>query len=73
MLNAARLVKFIREGGWAKAAKWATDIENMLVTPNKPVTAYHRFYGINIREIKFYKPFGDMSIVEENSHWKILW
>jgi Reverse transcriptase (RNA-dependent DNA polymerase) len=71
MLNAAQLVKFICEGVWAEAAKRATDIENMLVTPNKPVAVYHRFYGIKEREIKFYKPFGDMAIVEENQHQKI--
>jgi hypothetical protein len=52
MLNASQLVKFIREGVWAEAAKRATDIE--LGTPNKPVAAYHRFYGIKDREIKFY-------------------
>jgi hypothetical protein len=48
MLNASQLVMFIREGVWAKA-----DIENMLVTPNKPVAAYHRFYGIKEQEMKF--------------------
>jgi hypothetical protein len=71
MLNAARLVKFIREGVWAEAAKRATDIENMLATLNKPVAAYQRFYGIKEREMKFYKPFGDMAIVEENHNHKI--
>jgi hypothetical protein len=71
MLNAARLVKFIREGVWAEATKWATDIENMLLTPNKPVTAYHRFYDITEWQIKFCKPFGDMAIVEESPLWKI--
>jgi hypothetical protein len=53
MLNAARLVKFIHEGVWGGAAKRATDIKNMLVTPTRPVAAYHRFYGISEREIKF--------------------
>jgi hypothetical protein len=71
MLNAARLVKFIREGVWAEVAKRAMDIENMLVTPNKPVAAYHRFYGIKEREMKFYKPIGYMAIVEENHNCKI--
>jgi CRISPR/Cas system CSM-associated protein Csm2 small subunit len=51
MLNAARLVKFIREGVWAEAANRATDIENMLVTLNKAVAAYHRFYGTKEREM----------------------
>jgi hypothetical protein len=55
----------------AEAAKRAMDIKNMLVTPNKPVAAYHRFYGIKEREMKFYKPFGDMVIVEENHNCKI--
>jgi hypothetical protein len=59
------------EGFWSEAAKWTMDIENMLVTPNIPVAAYHQFYGITEWEIKFYKPFGDMAIVEENQHRKI--
>jgi hypothetical protein len=37
MLNVARLPKFLHEGVWAECAKRATDIENMLVTPNKLV------------------------------------
>jgi hypothetical protein len=71
MLNAARLPKFLREGAWAECAKRATDIENMLVTPNKLVASYHRFYGISDREIKFWKPFGDMAIIEINHQCKI--
>jgi hypothetical protein len=71
MLDAARLPKFLREGVWSECAKSATDIGNMLVTPNKLVASYHRFYGISNREIKFWKPFGDMAIVEINHQRKI--
>jgi hypothetical protein len=64
-------VKFICEGVWAEAAKRATDIEIMLVTPNKPVAAYHRFYGTKACKKKFNKPFGDMAIVEVSHNRKI--
>jgi hypothetical protein len=42
----------------------------MLVTSNIPVASYNQFHGIAEREIKFYKPFGDMAIVEDNHHRK---
>jgi hypothetical protein len=43
----------------------------MLVTPNKLVASYHWLYGISDSEIKFWKPFGDMAIVEINHQRKI--
>jgi hypothetical protein len=46
MLNAAKLPKDLRQGVWAECAKMASDIEDMAVTPNKPVAAFNQFYGI---------------------------
>jgi hypothetical protein len=46
MLNAARLPKDLREGLWAEAAKYATQVENVIVTTTKPIAAMHQFYGI---------------------------
>jgi hypothetical protein len=41
MLNAARLPKDLREGVWTEAAKYATEVENVIVTPNKPIASLH--------------------------------
>jgi hypothetical protein len=65
-LNAARLAKKLREGVWAEAAKMATDLTNLVVTPNQPVAPFHRFYEITNPKLKVTKPFGEMAIVENN-------
>ena len=63
MLNAARLPKELREGVWAEAAKYATEIENVIVTTTKPIAALHQFYGIKNPRVKVMKPFREMAIV----------
>jgi hypothetical protein len=67
MLNAASLPKDLREGVWAEAAKYATEVENVIVTTTKPITALHQFYGIKNPKVKVMKPFGEMAIVEDNA------
>jgi hypothetical protein len=42
MLNAERLPKELREGVWAEAAKYATEIENLIVSANKLIAALRR-------------------------------
>jgi hypothetical protein len=71
MLNAARLPKDLQEGVWAEAAKYATEVENVLVTTTKPIAALHQFYGIKNPKVKVMKPFGEMAIVEDNARRKI--
>jgi hypothetical protein len=71
MLNAARLTKELREGVWAEAAKMATDLTNLAVTPNQPVAPLHRFYEITNPKLKVTKPFGEMAIVQNNQRRKI--
>jgi hypothetical protein len=63
MLNGAKVTKELREGVWAEAAKTATDIENMIVNPNKQVAAYNMFYGVKEPKLKILKPFGEMAMV----------
>jgi hypothetical protein len=70
-LNAARLPKDLQEGVWAEAAKYATEVENMIVTTTKPIAALHQFYGIKNPKVKVMKPFGEMEIVEDNARRKI--
>jgi hypothetical protein len=67
MLNAARLLKYLREGVWEEAAKHATEVENVIVMTTKPIAALHQFYGITNPKVKVRKPFGEMAIVEDNA------
>jgi hypothetical protein len=62
MLNAARLPKDFRECVWAEAAKYATEVENVMTT--KPIAALHQFYGITNPKVKVKKLFGEMEIVK---------
>jgi hypothetical protein len=71
MLNAARLPKYLREGVWPEAANYATEVENVIVTTTKPITALHQFYGITNPKVKVMKSFGEMAIVEDNAQRKI--
>jgi hypothetical protein len=66
MLNGTKLTKDMREGVWAEAAKTANDIENMVITPNKPVAAYNQFYGIREPKLKILRTFGEMAVVEKH-------
>jgi hypothetical protein len=66
MLNAARSTKELQDGVWAEAAKIATELNNLNVTPNQPVAPLHRFYGITNPKLKVMEPFGEMAIVKNN-------
>jgi hypothetical protein len=55
---------------WAEAAKYATEVENVIVTTMKPIAALHQFYGITNLKVKVMKTFGEMAIVEDNAGCK---
>jgi hypothetical protein len=52
---------------WADAAKYATEVENVIVTTTKLIAALYQFYGITKLRVKVMKPFGEMAIVEDNA------
>ena len=67
MLNAAGLPKELRDGVWTEAAKTASDIENMIVTENKTISADNKFYNKLETKLTALKPFGEVAIVERNA------
>jgi hypothetical protein len=71
MLNAVKLSKDLRQGVWAEFAKIASDIEEMVATPNKSVAAFNEFYGIKEPKLKITKPFGKMAVVENHARRKM--
>jgi hypothetical protein len=50
-MNQARLPMTIRRGLWAKAARYATDMRNYLVTSKSPMSSYEKFMGSNFDKI----------------------
>jgi hypothetical protein len=64
MMNAAKLPRQLREGLWAEAAETASQIEDKIVTPNKTIAAYNKFYNIKEEKLKAFNPFGSIGIVE---------
>ena len=71
MLNGAKLPMTIRKRLWAEAAKTATNIENILVSYNKPKSSFNVFYMTDEVSPRPLKPFGDIAIVEYNKTRKI--
>lgn len=71
MLNGAKLPITIRNRLWAAAAKTATNIENILVSYNKPKSSFNVFYKTDEVGPRPLKPFGDIAIVEYNQTRKI--
>jgi hypothetical protein len=49
-----------------KQPKTASDIENMVVTPNKPVAPYKQCFGVGEPKLKILKTFGEMAVVENH-------
>ena len=43
LLNSANLTHDLRQGLWTEAANMSTILENIIVTPTKPVAAYYNF------------------------------
>ena len=66
-MNGARLTKHLRNGLWAEAAKTATDLENVIVTRNRPKAAYNAFYGKNMPGLENIHNFGEVGIVNFGS------
>lgn len=71
MMNSAKIPRKMREGLWAEAADTASQIEDRIVTPSKPIAAYNKFYNIKEEKLKTLKPFGSIGIVEINKTRKI--
>ena len=65
LLNSAQLSQELREGVWAECAKYSTDIENMIVKPNKTVSSWEMFYGRQPPMFSVIRQFGEVAIVEE--------
>lgn len=63
VLNGARLPKYIRDGVWAEAAHYSTDIENIIVTATKQVSADNKFYGNTNNNIGQLRIFGEIGVV----------
>ena len=66
LLNSAGLDKELREGLWAEAAQYATDIENLLVTPSKTHSSWFAFYQRDHPILRNIRQFGEVAIVEEH-------
>lgn len=71
MLNTARVPQNIREGIWAEAAQYATDIENIIVSANKPISSDNQFYKTTGSTIKSLRVFGEVAVVEDSKTRKI--
>jgi hypothetical protein len=71
MLNTEKLTKDLCQGVWEECATMASDIEDMVVTLNKPVAAFNQFYGIKEPKLSIMKPFGEMAVVENHDRRKI--
>jgi hypothetical protein len=71
MLNAVQFTPDHRSGLWAGAAQTATDIENSLVSVNKPTPSYTLLYLQDPPSIKSMHAFGEIAVIENNSKRKI--
>ena len=71
ILNEAQLPSNIRQGLWAEACNYATDIENILVTPNKKQSSYEKFYGEISPVVKNVHGFGEIAIIEKHEERRI--
>ena len=65
LLNSARLSQELRDGLWAEAAQYATEVENILVTNLKNVSSWKQFYGTEPPLLKNIRQFAEVAIVEE--------
>jgi transposase InsO family protein len=66
-LNSARLSQELQSGLWAEAAKFATDVENCLVTEQNTVSSWSLFYGKEHPLVRNVRQFGEVAVVDD---WK---
>jgi hypothetical protein len=66
-LNSACLSQELRSGLWAEAAKFATDVENCLVTEQNTVSSWLLFYGKEHPLVRNVRQFGEVAVVDD---WK---
>jgi hypothetical protein len=59
----------LRKFLWAEAANWATNVENCLVTANKPILSYFQFY--NKPPLLPHHPFNEIGIVTNSQNSQI--
>jgi Reverse transcriptase (RNA-dependent DNA polymerase)/gag-polypeptide of LTR copia-type len=64
-LNSARLSQSLREGLWAEAAKYSTDIENSLVTTATKESSWSRFHKKEHPFIRTIRQFGEVAVVDD--------
>ena len=63
LLNGTKLPLKLRHGLWAEAENTAIDLENTLVTPNKPVPSYTAFFEKEYAAFRTLHKFGEVGIV----------
>jgi Reverse transcriptase (RNA-dependent DNA polymerase) len=68
MLNSARLSQELRDGLWAEAANYVTNVENCLVTGSRTQSSWFLFYGKECPAIRNMRQFGELAIL--NNHAK---
>ncbi len=61
----------IRVGTWTECANTACDIENLIVSNNKPVSSYRSFYEKDPKYITSMRTFGEMAIVTNHENKKM--
>jgi hypothetical protein len=71
MYDFANVEESIRVGTWTECANTACDIENLIVSNNKPVSSYRSFYEEDPKYIKQMRTFGEMAIVTNHENKKM--
>ena len=56
----------LRQGLWTEAANLSTILENIIVTPTKPIAAYYNFYKQHYPKLNSLKSFGQLAVVATN-------
>jgi hypothetical protein len=67
MYDFANVEESIRVGTWTECANTAFDIDNLIVSNNKPVSSYPSFYEEDPKYIKQMRTFGEMEDESETS------
>ena len=66
LLNTAQLPEFLRKKLWAEACNFATDMENLLITPPLSKSPYELFYGHPSPATQNLHQFGEVAVVERH-------
>jgi hypothetical protein len=66
ILNSARLSQDLCNGLWAEAAKYATDVENSLITGSRQASSWSMFYKKESPIIRNLRQFGEIAILDNH-------